>query len=395
MTSAVWHGPAEAGIHGHRRSKATDALTAALTNQFGASATNEIRKQINSRLAGRSSLNRKDLDHVEADVMDALRKRRSCAWTKQALSSSAPNLGLHRSNSSNTAKPERHDSSMRSSGFSQSSKLRVPDHFDLMTDFDADLARRQEIERRTNMQNQQLKVRADLDRQMLEAKQAHMKELEERNADRQNMLAFIEETSRQEANKRKRLTEKQDALKQEYDKMMLAEERRKQTRQERKVQAENKARQWTESEKLRIEQETADQMKQHAARVEIMRHELDSARAERDQRRKAEQDAGQSYFAAPPQLMDGCGLKVSAGIAARQARADRIASSLGEKLAGQAAQDEQELDKRIAKVVAQRDRKAKQEFHKAEKEHEIKVQEMLAVRAEQASTLQNVLRDPR
>lgn len=413
------------------RSAAVTSLKESLTKRFGASLQEVVEAEVESRVAGKSRLDREDLDAIEESILAARRRLRGTdgtlrgkhtrsAPTLPALPSEAPaptqSQPLARAATAVSVrsaapvvlvpprparmKPPRRippapyggsivdeeDSGKVKKGQQVGARYPIPlppkikpmDHWDLMVAFDS-VQHQKEYEAfiKAGKYEQIEKFKRRLDTQLEEQQAIKDAEAEEQRKADEAFRAKLEENKRLTRVEQEAEHAKQMWVKNAADEMNKELEQRRQRALDKKENMHRMMTAWLASEKQKQLEERIEKAHEHARLAEKAREDM-AAQLEEKRRRKEAKDAEEKAFAAEAiRVMDA---RAAAEAAAVQKRVDKMESnlaSIGKEIAERDAKAERELEERIRRVQEEADRAAKEDADRRAADRKQKVQAML------------------
>jgi len=378
-----------------------------LVRQFGASARGAIDTEVEKRLAGRSRLEREDLDAIERGILAAVRRQRSRGSDTLGPPEAAPG-SLYASASAPTLMaapatplPPRISSAVvgqrrRSSGGGDGleplassqplpvrPKLRAYDHYDLLIDFDTDRKREEETEKTKGGAQKKLTMRSGLDTQILEQEAAKQLLVEERRKDREDVLAKMEAARAAEAAELAAEKAKREVLRKASVQSEEFLDRRKRRMEEYRIRERDEVSQFLESEEKRKSAEEQSVKEAHKRRAQLAREMLEGARAEQAKKKEAAKEADRTIALQMQKKMAETVAAQGLQVTMRQDRVDRIVGSLGTTLVAGIAQKEKEMQDRDERSHNDYARKRVEDYWRELEVHGQKVNNMTMIRAQQ------------
>lgn len=356
------------------RSKAADALRAALTNQFGKSARGIINAEVDARLSGRQALSREDLDTIEKNILGALRRGRqsrppdgAAGWERAmgasastpAFSQTAPNfwagdIHTHQTRTgptspqSNAALPPstRAVSSTNSASAAKGAssplagaadmrstlrrtaqlqpRLKPKDPYDLMLEFGDEDFQKSEQQRKQARKLQLASFRRGLDVQLEEQSQARQREDVDRQRTREAVLRQVDENLQREhaaALKKSANTEKTKKNMEEEMEGVAAKKERGQKQLQK--EAENLDRTLV-MEREASQRKANEKHSLHAQRATELRERFLKAETDRKNKKLAEAEAAAKLAEDFKRRCDERAEEANKGYKIRQARVDHF-----------------------------------------------------------------------
>jgi len=257
-------------------------------------------------------------------------------------------------------------------------KVKPMDHWDLILAFDT-LKHRQEDEdfRKAGKEAQTRKFKGVLDNQMEEFREMEAQAERERQKERKDMLAQVEEN-------RRIAQAEQDAIEAQKDKMkaingesLRSLERRRKGEQDRRKREEELMTLWLDNENKRMQDEKEANAIEYARKCKKAKDEMEEAMREGERRKQARLAEEKAMAAGAQAAADDAEANNRAAVQARMDQIERNCKTVGAEIAGRDARMEAELQAKIKRVQEESDRAAKEDADRRKADRDGKVKDMI------------------
>eukprot|EP00927_Polykrikos_kofoidii_P068145 TRINITY_DN63526_c0_g1_i1.p1 TRINITY_DN63526_c0_g1~~TRINITY_DN63526_c0_g1_i1.p1 ORF type:complete len:636 (+),score=171.18 TRINITY_DN63526_c0_g1_i1:54-1910(+) len=263
-------------------------------------------------------------------------------------------------------------------------KLKPMDHWDLIVAFDAEKHRQEEEAfLATGKKANHAKFRATLDGQMDEMRATRAREAAQKQQDRDDMLAQMEENTRLEAKEAEVKENKRVIMQKANDDMTGFIQERKAKTDAKKQKEQNDVLRWMDNEKARVERERQEKAVEYAQKCKTAREELDLARDLAAKIKREEKEEEKKLVFQAQEASDANEASKNKAIADRMEKMEELSRVFGAAIAKRDAEESAALEAQIKKVTEEGERIAKEDAERRRTEHEQKVREMLVARAKQ------------
>lgn len=263
-------------------------------------------------------------------------------------------------------------------------KLKPVDHFDLMTLYDAEKYRLQEVVSHRSMQDKRAAFKALLDGQVAEQRRAKDREaVERRHALEQESQAKAVEGRRAVEAELERQRAHKEAMRSYNDGLSaMVTEQRKLRQDERKLE-ELSLTQLLESERASVEESRQTRLAERADRKKVALEQLAAARQRKQQARQGELESDRAILATMQLEPQARQLLPSDIIAARRAHVDHVMATLGTDVAERLAREARSSDERDDREHEEGIRKRNEDHQQRLAAQQERVREMLETRSRQ------------
>lgn len=408
---------------GRQQAQAVSSLKEALTRRFGETARDVVETHVELRLGGRKGqIERQDLDEIEKSVLVSLRQQRGSSKKGSPLSRSQPlltggsqdQMGAFAPTSSKVAPPKlpigasNPGTLMRaasSGGLSSAAKTKqyVPqppygtlvtgggnefaqesarsrvhvnprypvqkkalskptDHWDLIVAFDH--AKHKQAEKDWQLKGnhaRMAKFKKVLDDQMGEISADYEGAGKRRADERAQMLAQVEENKRIHQAEEDHEQRKKDEQGRINTIMLGAIAKAKQHEKDRAQREQDDMTKWLQTEKENAEEQERKNKIEYARKCARAQEELAQVRADREERRRLDDENEQRLMKLRDQIADENEAKKQKALKDKKDRLDSIEKTMGAAIGDRDAKAAADLEAKIKRVTAEADRLAKED----------------------------------
>merc|ERR1711920_91420 len=250
---------------------------------------------------------------------------------------------------------------------------------DLIVAFDHAKHKQEEAAwQRSGYHARQMKFKKVLDDQMGEIGNDYEDAKKRRAEERAQMLAQVEENKRiheAELAEEKRKKDEQGRI---NTTMLGAIEKYRQHEKERKQREQDDMTRWLQAEKDAQEEQERQNKIEYARKCAKAQEELAQYRADREERRRLDDENEQRLMKLRDQIADENEAKKQKALQDRKDHIAKVESTVGAAIAGRDAKEAAELEAKIKRVQEEADRLAKEDAKRRRETHDRKVKDCIA-----------------
>jgi hypothetical protein len=263
-------------------------------------------------------------------------------------------------------------------------KSKPVDHFDVIAMYDAVKAQEEREEFRKNgYRAQKMRVKANLDSQMLELEGLRKEEQGRRERERERLRVTVErdnELTRKENEvelaKRTKMMEANGIMREQL-------RQKEQQARERRQREQDHMLSWLEAEKQRRDEENRTQALEHARVCHTMRSQMLTALEEEQAKRKAERAMDVEMVKAQVAQIDDRAERNREAVRQRFAVIDRNCATLGKQIEARDAKMEKDLQESMKRATEEFERRANEKDRRERSDKERRTREMVETLHEQ------------
>lgn len=263
-------------------------------------------------------------------------------------------------------------------------KSKPVDHFDVIAMYDAVKAQEEREEFKKNgYRAQKMRVKANLDSQMLELEGLRKEEQGRVERERERVRNIVERDNELTRKENEVELAKRTKMMEANDSMRAQLRQKEQQARERRQREQDHMLNWLAAEQQRREEENRTQAVEHARMCHTMRSQMLAALEEEQAKRKAERAMDVEMVKAQVAQADDRAERNRKAVAERFAIIDRNCAVLGKQIEARDAKMERDLKESMIRAQKEYDRRANEKEQKERSDRERKTREMVETLHEQ------------